>query len=189
MDSNGALTLEQETQHVQLGQDTYEVVPQPMPYLKRSLGTLFEGLGEMDIEEDGLGAFITGKSHEILKVFIPDLMPLHLWEGFRSEQDMADDNYDAEHARRVAPTGPQVRLALTVCLKVNGLDLVGQLGKLVDPTVLRQLATRYLIAQIEEGSSGRRLPTTSSVSTPESGSEKSSMTSSPDSPASEPSAV
>lgn len=180
MESDGALALEQETMHVQLGGDTYEVVPQPMPYLNHVLGPVFTELSDVDVEKEGVGAFITTNSYKLLQVFIPDLMPKHLWDGYRSEAEAeAGGPPDFAHARRVSPTGPQVRTAFKVVLKVNGMDLVTQLGKLVDPLVLRSQVTKLLVRLTDQTlSSGRSLPTSSSASTPESPSATSSTPSS-----------
>ncbi len=145
-------SLDDPTEHVKLGQHVYEIVPQPLPYLKRHLGEVFESLTGAEIDASNIGAFITGRAWDLLKVFIPDLMPLHEWEGFASPAAMEGDLYDEETVRRLAPTPPQVKTAVLLCMKVNAIDAYKALGRIVDPTVLRPRITAILLDFLQQSS-------------------------------------
>lgn len=138
---------------VRLGSHIYEVVPQPLPLLKRDLADLFAGLlAGRDITADNIGEFVTGSIRDVLAIFLPDLMPLHEWEGFATKAAMEANMLDRDWAREHAPTGPQARFAIDVCFKSNSLDAWKLLGKLVDPTLLRAWATRQLAGFLSQPS-------------------------------------
>ena len=152
-----------DSEHVELGAHIYEVVPQPLPYLKRRLGTALQALGDADA--GNMAELLTDRAYEVLEIFLPDIMPRHEWEGFATEEAMAADDFDAATARRVAPTGPQVRTAFAVCLKANGLDVYKHLGRFVDPTLVRALVTKALTDSLTSSSSSSPSPSSASAST------------------------
>lgn len=174
----------EDVEHIKLGpndNDIYEVSAQPLPYLKRALGGYFTALTANEIDSSNVAEVFTAKAHELLSIFIPDLMPLHTWEGFRSEEDMEAGNFDDEYARRVAPTGPQVKLAVKRCFALNSLDLWKGLGQFVDPLDLQQFVGRFLRG--EDVLAGMKSLSSSSPSTHPSPPETSGMTTDPMSPA------
>jgi hypothetical protein len=128
---------------ITLGDETYLVVPQRHTRLTRRLfsdGGVFASIQDLTTlnTEEGLDSIIGalgGKIYEVLEVFIPDLMPRWQFEGYASEQFAADGQYDEEADR--APTVPEIKNALVVAIRVNGLDWIGQLKQLVDPRVLK----------------------------------------------------
>lgn len=162
-------SLDDPHETVKLGRHIYEVVPQPLPLLKRNLGRMFEEITSMgDVDAQNIGAVITGRAWDILKVFLPDLMPLHEWEGYASQAQMEADDPD-EDIMRSAQTGPQVKTAIALCMKANGLDVWKTLGKLVDPTLLRAKVTAMLAESLSTSSprgSSPRAPTPSTTSSP-----------------------
>lgn len=146
-----------EVAHVQLGETIYDVVPQPLPFLEDKLGGLFEGLtsGSVNLNTDagiaGLVRAVTGGAHTLLGVFITDLMPIYKWQGYRSQEEMDEKvERDPEHVRAVAPTGPQVKLAISECFRVNGLDMWDSLKSLVDPTLLQSMVTDAIESAMRE---------------------------------------
>lgn len=145
MPANAKPTFDTGSEWVQLGQHQYEVVDQPLPYLKHELGALFETLTETDIDASNVLDFLSGKAYELLHIFIADLMPLWEWNGYATAHAMEAGEYDAVAARN-GPTPSQIKLAITVCMKVSGLDAYKMLGKIVDPTLLRAWVTRELSA-------------------------------------------
>lgn len=128
------------TEHVKLGHGHYSVVPQPLPLLKHELGPLLGKLADSDLEAGNIGDALTGGFHSLLRVFIPDLMPLHEWEGYATRESFDAEEFDAATARRLAPTTIEVKFAVKVCAKVNGIDLWNSLGSVLDPTVLSRWA-------------------------------------------------
>ncbi len=145
---------------VQLGGHIYEVVPQPLPYLKRHLGRTFSELveGAEGLSGSNVMAWITGRAWDVLKVFIPDLMPLYEWEGYGSQAQMEADDYDEALMRTLAPTGPQTKTALELCMRANGLDVYKTLGRLVDPTLLQGIVTKLLAESLTKTSANDSSP-------------------------------
>ncbi len=140
--------LEDESERIRLGEHIYIVEPQPIGYLKHMLGRAFESLtsghgGTLDA--GGLGNMVTGKAYELLEIFVPDVMPRHEFEGFASAEAMEEGNY-SRGADTVKVTGPQVRTALAVCFRVNGIDIWKQLGQVIDPFVIREVVTEAIEA-------------------------------------------
>lgn len=157
---------------IRLGSHIYEVVPQPLPLLKRDLADLFDGIAAGgDITADNIGEYVTGSMRDILGVFLPDIMPLHEWEGYPTKAAMEGNLLDRDWAREHAPTGPQVRLAITVCFKSNGLDAWKLLGKLVDPTLLKSWITRQVAGFLSQPSVSESSPPAPTASTTSSSAE------------------
>lgn len=156
---------------VELGAHTYEVVPQSLPYIKHHLGPVLASLADENVEAGNVIDIIADKAHEVLGVFIPDLMPANEWQGVDELGAYSDELAQA------APTVPQIRAAIERIADLNGFDLVKSVGKIVDPTVLREMVTNAL-----RDSTPLAWPTSSSPSTPPSPSPTSSTISSPDSP-------
>ncbi len=133
---------------ITIGAHEYTVVAQPLAYLEMELGDVFAGLSGVDKPADladvvtenatstdtpaarqGFGE-VAGPGYDILKVFIPDLMPEYEFRGFASEDAFANGVRDRA-AARCAPTVPQVVEAFEVIFKVNRLDVVKHLGKVI----------------------------------------------------------
>lgn len=135
---------------ITLGAHSYKVVAQPLAYLEMALGDVFGTLSTVSGAEDlatvsvtadkpaarqGFGE-IAGPGYDILNVFIPDLMPEHEFRGFASEEAFAGNVRDLETAR-LAPTVPQIVDAFETVFKVNRLDVIQHLGKVIDPKLIQ----------------------------------------------------
>lgn len=163
--------LDAQAESVQLGSHIYEMLPQPIPLLKRDLAAYFKALFELentDIDETNVLDILDTRAYDLLGVFIEDLMPPWEWQGYATKEAMDADQFDREVARRLAPNPVQVRLATQVGFKVNGLDLWKVLNRVVDPTVLRAKATLWLSEKLQSGSSAPALTPSTISSSPES---------------------
>lgn len=78
-------TLSSAAEHVRLGEHIYEVTPQRIGYLRSKLGVVFTQLTRGDLD-GGVVEIVLNKAHDILSVFIPDLMDGWEWEGYASER-------------------------------------------------------------------------------------------------------
>jgi hypothetical protein len=135
---------------VQLGNKTFEVIPQSHAYIGKKIPKAFEGLGagfDGDLSIEGLHAHMGGSTHKLLKVFIPRLMPEWEFMGYATQRAQEEGEYDedADHA----PSVPQIRRALEVCFEVNGLDLVKHLKNFVRLDLLRATINNELASLVE----------------------------------------
>lgn len=123
---------------VQLGEHIYDVVPQKLGRLKRQLGSRLDSLADATVGQDNIIGLLGDQAYSILGVFIPDLMPKWEWDGYRSESAADADDYeeDTDHS----PDADQVVTAFRVAMSVNKLDLFKHLGKIVDPSMLTDVA-------------------------------------------------
>jgi hypothetical protein len=120
---------------VQIGSYTYSVVPQRIGRLKKRLG---RALGDLEsLGGESLLAFVDSgleRAHDVLKVFIPDLMPAYEFLGYRSQDAMdADEDEEGDYG----PTLPDIVNAFEVVMRVNRLDLLGHLRSVISPELLR----------------------------------------------------
>lgn len=129
--------MESEGITVQLGAESYRIVPQRLGRIERKLRVVFEVFGSGDAEEAaGLDPAIL---HEGLQVFIPDLMPEWQMRGLPGE------GQDYDEARDKSPTVPELIEAVEAVYKVNGGDrLVRFFGKFVDPKVIEKTISMIL---------------------------------------------
>lgn len=172
---------------VELGQHTYLVLPQKIGYLMNKLGSRLQEALEAEISGvDGI-KLVGVKAHDTLKVFIPDLMPVHEFLGFDSEEAMRAGNYD--EALDVSPDAPQVEAAFAAVKAVNGGQVLDHLKALAGAMApeMKQRLLGFIVAKM--GEAGSRLPTSapSPTSPPPSG-ESAPTSSSPTPPTSPPSA-
>jgi hypothetical protein len=133
-------------QTIKLRDHKYQVVPQPIGYLMNELGSDVQAVLTAD---DGVGgARIAGaKAHGLLKIFIPDLMPLHEFLGFASKEALEAEDYDRNLDR--SPEAPQLTEAFKAAKKVNGgevLDVLKATAERFIETGLIQKATTWLVA-------------------------------------------
>ncbi len=156
---------------ITLGAHEYTVVAQPLGYLEVELGDVFGGLGRVSGAKDladvviergedgtttttsaparsGFGE-IAGPGYDILRVFIPDLMPEHEFRGFASEEAMAAGVRD-RGAARLTPTVPQIAGAFETIVRVNRLDVVKHLGKIISPTLLQTFLKQAVGEQVSQ---------------------------------------
>lgn len=113
---------------VKLGEASYVLVPQRHARIKRELGSLFETLEDGDATVGGLMGLIGDKLYEVCSIFIRDLMPREQWED-----------------EEIGPTFPEIEDAILKGAKVNGLDRISSLGKIISPEMIRALIQSRLI--------------------------------------------
>lgn len=125
------------SREVTLGEQSYLVSPQRIGYLRSKLGVFFNQLstGGLDFSDGDVINTLGEKVHDVLKVFIPDLMPAWEFHGYATEEDWREGRYDDRYDK--SPSPPQVRAAFTAVMEVNELDLLKHLGKIVDLELLR----------------------------------------------------
>jgi hypothetical protein len=134
---------------VELGSDAYDVVPQPWVYLQHEIREFGAGLGNLEAfadigDLDTVVADLGDRAYELIRIFIPDLMPKHRFMGYRSVDAMEEGTYDEEAARK-APTFAQIIDVVETSLRVNRLDVISRL-KSVFPTDLIEAEVRRALA-------------------------------------------
>jgi hypothetical protein len=163
---------------VTLGNVEVPVYAQRQGYLANRLGSTFKGFvdsGE-DISTENFAVWLGDSVFDVLATLIPALpkrMSKHEFMGFDTAAAMESGDYDEAQDR--SPTFPETVKAFEMIWKVNRFDLLGKLGTLVDPTLLRaivrqQLTQRLLTTSMSSPSpsgdadltsSGPRTPTSS----------------------------
>jgi hypothetical protein len=129
---------------VTLGGVTVPVIPQRHAYLARQIGPAIQGViarGE-GLSVDALLDFAGEGVYDLLSALIPTLpkrMPRWQFLGFASADAMAADEYD--ELLDESPTLPEIKTAFMVAIRVNGIDELAKLGKLIDPRLLRSQVT------------------------------------------------
>lgn len=120
---------------IQLGETTYQVVPQRIGYLRSKLGVALGGLLDSEVSTDNILDFLGDRAHAVLAVFIPDLMPAWEFAGFPTREAMEGGDYQEEYDR--SPSPRQIRAAFSAAAAVNEIDLLKHLGNLIGPDVIR----------------------------------------------------
>lgn len=122
---------------------TYTIVQQRHQRIERALigkdGVLssLEDLSQVG-ESSGLSDLTSlagEKLYDVLKVFIPDLMPRWEFRGYGSDEAEARDEY-AEHMDR-SPSVPQISAAFRAAIDVNGLEFVGKVRDFFGADLIR----------------------------------------------------
>lgn len=146
---------------VSIGTYSYTVVPQRIGRLRKRLGRALSDLESLsgDTLVDFVGESL-GRAHDVLKVFIPDLMPVYEFCGYRSQEAMdADEDEEGEYG----PTLPEIINAFEAVMRVNRLDLLGHLRSVVSPELIRAFISSRVAETIRQAETSR---TSSSASTP-----------------------
>jgi hypothetical protein len=146
---------------VALGEHEYHVYAQRIGYLENKLGRWINEFAEGGFDGANVMALVGDNAHTLLGVFIPRLMPLHEFRGYRTEDAMANGDYDPEGDG--SPTVDQIVTAFEVAVRVNRFDLFKHMRSLVDPQMLRDLANQQIAEAVLRGTSS---PTESSTTTP-----------------------
>jgi hypothetical protein len=132
---------------ITLGAHDYEVRPQKIGYLINKLGTRLQEALESEIDGvDGV-ALAGAKAHDVLNVFIPDLMPVYEFLGYASEAAMLNGEYS--EATDVSPEPLQIKDAFKAASDVNGGEVLGHLKALLGP-VLTEKAVAAITAMVAE---------------------------------------
>lgn len=131
--SNGSVV-----ETVELGGQRYQVIPQQVGYLQHRLGDGLEDVLDAGLSSDGANQLAgMGKAaHEILSVFIPDLMPLHTFLGYGSAEAMEARTYDAHQDH--SPTVLEIRDAFSAAARANGGELLSNLKKMLGTELIRK---------------------------------------------------
>lgn len=152
----------QTKREVTLGEQKYLVLPQSIGYLQNKLGPRLQEVLEADLDGiDGVEA-LSAKAHGVLAVFIPNLMPLHVFLGYDTEADLQADNYEQETDR--SPTVEQVKEAFKAASDVNGGEILGHLKALMGPAITQKLVA-WITAVVAERFSTTSAPLPTSPST------------------------
>jgi hypothetical protein len=141
---------------VELGDHRYTVVPQRIGKITHQLGDALALLAGDEDQAGGIVEQLGGQAHSVLSVFIAGLMPRHEFLGFGSAQALADDAYDDAQDR--SPDFDQIVETFQAVMKVNRLDLVKHLEKLVGADFF-QAAARKVIADALTGEEGEAAST------------------------------
>lgn len=155
---------------VKLGDHTYIVVPQRIGYLRSKLGAAMAGIVDRDLATTNVMQFLGDRIYQVLKVFIPDLMPEYEFHGYATKESFEEDKYEEEYDHSPSPT--QVKQALSTCSHVNEIDLLSHLGKLIGPEVIRGWVQTVMVTSMQESlqnsleASGATPGTTSSTTEP-----------------------
>lgn len=137
---------------VELGDETYLIEPQRLGRLERHLRKIFEVFGVAGSPAENIDNVDPGTLYDVLKVFIPPLMPEWQFRGFPTEDafvrvqageaqpgDLDDDERDR------SPTPPQLIEAVETIYRVNGGDRLARFfGKFVQPDVLNRTISAAL---------------------------------------------
>lgn len=154
--------LNGEGEYVELGRGAHKqriyVVPQPIAWLRQQLGVtwvkLIAGATNLPADEndteaaDNAAGDMLGQLgdtlYQVLATFMPgddDLpgleqsFPRWRWDGYAGPEAAQDERY--ERAADGSPTAPQVKQALLVCMRLNEIDLLRHVTKMVDPTLVQ----------------------------------------------------
>lgn len=155
--------MEQErTREIKLGEHEYTVVAQRHAYLERMLGPQIGSALSLSGGDGAQGLIASASTgyHGLLKVFLPELMPLWEWRGFASETaftstelhkssggEEGSDQYDV--AADKSPTTDQMVVALRAVAEVNRIDLVEKLKDLVGPDFFKSDLWRAVRLRLE----------------------------------------
>lgn len=147
---------------VQLGEHDYPLYPQKIGYLENKLGRLVKGMAEQAVDGDtsSVVGWLGERTYDVLKVFVPKLMPLYEFRGYASEQAMEAGDYDEDADK--SPDWPQVVTAIEQAMAVNRFDLFKHLGKVVD----QETRSALIAAAASRALSGASSATESSTTTP-----------------------
>lgn len=132
---------------VKLGEHSYDVVPQKWGYLRTRLGGVFSALAESNTDGVNAADLVGGRAHDVLKVFIPNLMPSYEWHGYPTQEAMDAGDYSDEYDK--SPTPDEIVLAFQVVMRANRLDLLGKLKDLVDPQMIRAYVNKAVAEAVD----------------------------------------
>lgn len=132
---------------ITLGAHEYDVCPQKIGYLINRLGPRLQEALEAQLDGVDGAALVGAKAHDVLQVFIPDLMPVHEFLGFVSEEALKAGEYS--EATDLSPEPLQIKDAFKAASDVNGGEVLGHLKALLGP-VLTQKAVAAVTAAVSE---------------------------------------
>jgi hypothetical protein len=132
---------------ITLGAHEYDVRPQKIGYLINRLGSRLQEALEAELDGVDGAALVGAKAHDVLRVFIPDLMPVHEFLGYASDEAMRAGDYS--EATDISPEPLQIKDAFKAASDVNGGEVLGHLKALLGPA-LTQRAVAAITAAVSE---------------------------------------
>ena len=139
-------------EQVWLGPHSYTVVPQPIGYLRSNLKLALGDIEALELLNDNVIDALGSKVYSVLKVFIGEaMMPEHEFFGFASPEAFKEEDYS--RSTDSSPTAPEIRRAFAAAARVNELDLLKHLGKVIDPAMIRG----YLAGQMADSLQEKRM--------------------------------
>lgn len=151
---------------ITLGAHEYEVRPQKIGYLLNRLGSRLQEILAAEVDGVDGAALLGAKGYEMLKVFIPDLMPMHEFLGYASAEMLQSGEYS--EATDVSPEPLQIKDAFSAAKAVNGGEVLDHLKALVGQEMLQKLV-KLAVAKAAENSTISLTPAPSPTSQPTSG--------------------
>lgn len=132
---------------VTLGDVEYDVVPQRIGWLRSRLGIALGSLGDLKLDSDNVIGALGSRVYGVLRVFIPDVMEEWEFHGFPTKVAWEKDEYDPDYDK--SPTPSQIKDAFAAATKVNEIDLLKHLGKLIGPDVIRGWMAGVMADELE----------------------------------------
>jgi hypothetical protein len=135
---------------VKLGEHEYVVFPQKIGYLMNKLGPRLQEAIEAEIDGvDGI-KLVGVKAHDVLSVFVPDLMPAYEFLGYDSEEALRADAYN--ELADCSPDAPQIEAAFAAVKEVNGGAVLDHLKGLVQALApeMKERALAFIVAKMAE---------------------------------------
>jgi len=158
---------------VTLGNVEVPIYAQRHAYLARRIGPAVQAVIDRGqaVTADNLLAFAGDSAYDVLAALIPNLekrMPRWQFLGYGSQAALDADEYD--DTVDVSPSLPEIREAFVVAARVNGIDELAKLGKVIDPRLIRAQVNSAIANSIDSPSlpatSGGSDSTTSGATSP-----------------------
>ncbi len=139
---------------VKLGSQEYTIVPQPHAVLFRKFPQVLAEVRDGGLTQENITSgpdiinVLGDRIHGVLKIFIPDLMPFHEFQGFPSQEALDEDRFDEAYAVQHAPTIPEIMEAFDQAINVNGgKRLKDLLGNVLGPDLSRAVRS-FVVARM-----------------------------------------
>lgn len=139
--------LDGPSEHVILGDRTYEMWPQQIGHLRSGLGVALGNIADLELTGGNVINMLGEKVHATLKVFIPDLVSEWEFQGFATKEALEKDDYNPEYDN--SPTPGQIKEAFQVASRLNEVDLLKHLGKLIGPDLIRPYIAGLMAESLE----------------------------------------
>ena len=141
---------------VTLGSVEVDVFPQRHAYLVRRIGPAVQAVLDRGqaVTADNLLAFVGEGAYDVLSALIPNLekrMPRWQFLGYGSQAACDTGEYD--DAVDESPSLPEIREAFVVAARVNGIDELAKLGKVIDPRLIRAQVNSAIANSIDSPTS------------------------------------
>lgn len=152
------LPADVEAVEVYIGDTEYVLIPQRIGHLRSQIGIALGNLEGLKLEADNVLDLLGQRAYAVLLAFVPDLMPEWEFHGYPTREAWESKDYQGEYDH--SPTPPQLRHAFTVASRLNEIDLVKHLGKLIGPEVIQG----YIAGLMADSLDSRRMERSESSS-------------------------